>query len=244
MKIPYRPVVGRVKNISLNPQFFYFAGAMRDGTLPRIYDGHYEISISQKLIPWLTKVIKPILVKTLKIPESKIRIKIDSNTPRLVIYSKKSYNTIAEILNHPTGKNFWETPEIIRKHFELQKWYIRGFFDSEGEVPHVEEYLRHRFRTKPRLRVRIHQAWRDKTGCPVLEDLREMIAKFGINSKVCEAGKNKNSIKYELSITGKEVYKFYQNIGSSHPLKKYRFRLLFELNSLRRNTSPLNWRLA
>ena len=234
-KIPTFPTLGKIEDFPINPQLLYFAGAMRDGTLPLPYDAHYEISVGQKNKDWLEKIIRPIMVETLGIKEAKIRLKIDKNTPRLVVYSKDVFGRLARVLTHPTGSSCWKTPPICRSHPELQKWYLRGFFDAEGEVPHVEGFLDGTFSTKPRLRIRIHQAWNKKNGCPVLEDLAQMCSNFGIKIVgIYGPKRNVNTFDFDLAISGRDaLLQFYRQIGTSHPDKKKRFSLLFNLYGIR-----------
>ena len=227
MKIPEEPKVSSIGDVVVNPQLMYFLGAMRDGTLPKVYDNHYEISVAQKNIDWLTEIIKPILTDTLKIQEEKIRLKIDKNTPRLVIYSKKHYTMLS---NLGLKSGVYETPAIVLSQPLLQKWYIRGFFDAEGEVPHVEKFLDKTVKTFPRLRIRIHQAWSNKKHCPPLEDIKKILENTGIKCNNIWGPKlNKNTYDFDLPISGKEVLNFYDKIGSSHSWKIMCFNLLFNL---------------
>lgn len=245
-EIPSEPVLTELHDIKINPQFAYFCGAMRDGTLPKPYDNHFEISIGQKCVEWLEQIIKPIMISSLKIPEEKILFK-PQGTPRLVVFSKEKYLNLSGILGHRGGKNLWGTPEIILENKVFWKWYCRGFFDSEGEVPFVQEYLSGIYSTKPRARIRIHQSWDTVTNCPPLDDLKRFIESLNISTKGIYGPKNnKNTFDFDLHLTGLEnIQGFSEKIGSSHPEKKVRLaQLIFFLREAQCNTSPLNWRLA
>jgi hypothetical protein len=206
---------------------------MRDGTFPKPYQGHYEISIAQNSAEWI-EMIEEIFISTLKVDRKIIKRKLGSNSvKRLVIYSKDLYYRLSEAFRHPTGKNLWETPPFIKKFPELQKWYIQGFFDAEGEIAHVEDYLNKNTITKPKMRIILHQSWKDEV-CPVLIDLKEMLKNLEIScGNIWGPKKNKNTWDYDLPISGAEdVLKFYKEIGTSHPEKDERFRLLFNVYGL------------
>ena len=246
VKIPVEPVLGKINGIYVNPQLFYLAGAMRDGTFPKPYQNHYEISVAQKSTEWLD-IVQNIFESTLMVDERKIKRKIGSDgVNRLVIYSRELYYQLSDVLKHPTGRNLWDTPPFIKRYLKLQKWYIQGFFDAEGEIAHVEDYLQQKTITKPKMRIILHQSWKDEV-CPVLIDLKEMLKANGIVcGNIWGPKKNKNTWDYDLPISGLEnVIGFYRKIGTAHPEKEKRFRLLFNVYGLaQRNTSSLNWRLA
>ncbi|MBI5159242.1 LAGLIDADG family homing endonuclease [Candidatus Micrarchaeota archaeon] len=233
MCIPTRPVLDRINGFEVNPQLFYLAGAMRDGTFPKPYQNHYEISIAQNSDEWID-AIKEIFLSTLKVDAEKIKKKPGSNrVKRLVVYSRDIYSRLSETFQHPTGRNLWNTPAFVKKYPELQKWYVQGFFDAEGEIAHVEDYLKKIVVTKPKMRIILHQSWKDEA-CPVLIDLKNIIENKGIRcGKVWGPKKNKNTLDYDLPISGSSnVLKFYKEIGTSHPEKNARFKLLFDLYGL------------
>jgi hypothetical protein len=209
----------------------YFAGAMRDGSLPKPYMGHYEITISQKYINWLNKIIIPIFIESFKIRKQKIRIKQDNNTPRIVIYSKEFYFKLKNFLDH--NLEDWKTPGFVLNTTKLKKWYVCGFFDAEGEVPHVEEYLSGKYSTKPRLRIRFHQCNHKNQIPNSLLDLISFLKILDINcGNITGPKRNKNTFDFDLPITGTETKKFYEKIGTFHPMKDKRFKLLFKLYNL------------
>lgn len=237
-EISAEPVLEEVHGIKINPQFAYFCGAMRDGTMPKPYDNHFEISIGQKCAEWLEQVVKPIMVSSLEIPPEKVLFK-PQGTPRLVVFSKEKYLILSEILGHKGGKNLWGTPRIISENPVLWKGYCRGFFDSEGEVPFVSEYLNGIYSTKPRARIRIHQGWSSETGCPPLSDLKHFIESIGVETKGIYGPKlNKNTFDFDLHITGlANVADFSDKIGSSHPEKSKRLSQLLSFLG-KRNAIP------
>ena len=225
--IPFEPVVERIDEIPINPQLFYFLGVMRDGTLPIVYDGHYEISVAQKN-PEFLKMVKTIFIETLKINENKIRIKIDKNTPRIVVYNKKLYSFLKEL---KVGDG--DVEPIVFKYPQFWKWYVRGFFDAEGEIAHVEKYLAGITKTFPQPRILIHQASKNEKECKALVELKKIIESLGVKcGNILGPKRNVNTYDFDLMIYGiKNVENFYSLIGTSHIEKNLRFNLLLKLYS-------------
>jgi hypothetical protein len=197
----------------LNPKLSYLIGALRDGSLPEVYNNQYEVQFSQQNKEWLEKVIVPTIKEVFGITT---RVESYRNqTARVKIYSKPIYLFIKKFFEYPERLQVtWEVPKIIRSSPpEIKKWFIRGFFDSEGEI---------NVRQK---RVVIHHSWNGRKPV-VLEQLHEILSnEFGIRSKVSKPHKEKNFPSFDLIITKENVWSFYQKIGTCHPEKILKFQL-------------------
>lgn len=200
----------------LTPQLSYLIGSLRDGSLPEVYNNEYEIQFSQLNIDWLETVITPLIEKIFG-----IRVKVTSygdQTPRIRIYSKPIYIFIKNFFEHPERLQVsWEIPNLIRSSpAEIKKWFIRGFFDSEGEI---------NIRQK---RLTIHHSWNGEIPL-VLKQLHEILYQdFNIKSKISKPHKEKNFPSFDLRMDKENALLFYQNIGTSHPEKIKKFQIFME----------------
>ena len=200
---------------SLNPQLAYLLGALRDGSLPAVYNNQYEVQFSQKNKEWLEKTIVPLIEKAFK-----IKAKVESygnQTRRVKIYSKPIYFFIKKFFEYPERLQVtWEVPFLIRTSpLEIKRWFVRGFFDAEGEINVKQK------------RIVIHHSWAG-TFPVVLIQLQEMLEEFGIESKVSGPHEEKNFPSFDLRIMRDNVRLFYEKIGTSHPEKVIKFQLLME----------------
>lgn len=200
----------------LTPKLAYLIGSLRDGSLPEVYNNQYEIQFSQQNTEWLEHVIIPLIEDVFKI---KTVVKsYGDQTPRVKIYSKPIYIFIKEIFEHPERLQVtWEVPTLIRNSpAEIKKWFIRGFFDSEGEI---------NIRQK---RLVIHHSWNGQNPI-VLEQLQKILLNdFKIESKISKPHKEKNFPSFDLIISKQNVWLFYKKIGTSHPEKISKFQLLWK----------------
>lgn len=200
----------------LNPKLSYLIGALRDGSLPEVYNNQYEIQFSQQNTEWLEKVIVPTIEDVFR-----IKTKVESygnQIPRIKIYSKPIYFFIKKFFEYPERLQVtWTVPKlIINSPSEIKKWFIRGFFDSEGEINIKQK------------RIVIHHSWNGQTPT-VLEQLKEILLKdFDIESKVSKPHKEKGFLSFDLRISKENVWLFYQKIGTSHPEKILKFSIMEE----------------
>lgn len=192
----------------------YIVGAMKDGSYIQNKKHHiYRITLYQKNKKWLEYVSNMFE----HIFSKKPRIEIDKrdNVWRLIMDSKRIFMEM---------KNLNEFS--INKTSITKKMYIRGFFDSEGGVPHVEKR-----KILPK-NMRAHFTQSDRL---CLLQLKEMISSFGIKTgKVCGPYLKKgfsNPI-YRLKIHGiREISKFADIIGSDHPEKQHRLSIISRLDT-------------
>lgn len=201
----------------LTPKLSYLIGSLRDGSLPEVYNNQYEIQFSQLNVEWLENVIKP-TIKDVFGFETEVE-KYGNQTPRIKIYSKPVYFFIKKFFDCPERLQVtWEIPKIIRNSpLEIKKWFIRGFFDSEGEVNIKQK------------RITIHHSW-DGTIPIVLEQLKNILENdFQIKSKVSKPHKEKNFPSFDLRIRKEDIWLFYDKIGTCHSEKEKKFQEMKEL---------------
>jgi len=199
------------KSCKISKNLSYLAGILRDGSLPKPYNNQYEIQISQDDIEWLESV--KYKLQNL-FPEKKIQIvKYGKQTPRIKIYSKEIYQKLINLFEYPGSQCKWEIPLIIRNGSkETKKWFIKGFFDAEGEVPLSKQ------NRKYKVWIRFHHSW-DGNKCLVLEQLKKILEiDFKIQcGSVSGPKKEKNFPSFDLAIYGDNIHKFFKQIGTFHP---------------------------
>lgn len=199
----------------------YFLGAMRDGCFIRnVKNSTYRIRIYQKNKKWIEELAK--ISEDLFGKKPLITLDKRDNVWSLMINSRHIYEAITRMSNYPGTQSKWNTPEVVLDApLEIQKEYVKGFFDSEGGVPHVECG-----NVEPK-NIRIHFTQSNRE---CLEGLKQIISDFGIKTgNICGPyfKKGYTNPVYRLKIHGiREVAKFFDNIGSLHPEKSMRLSLI------------------
>lgn len=149
----------------LTSELAYFAGALRDGGLSTYKS---ELVISQLSKRWLEKRIQPVLKKVFSVKCKISGPRKKDNCYYIKFRSVALFALIKILLNWEKGK--WKTPKIILKApLELQKEYIKGFWEAEGS-------------NLAKGGISLSQAWITKNECPPLSDLVNMLQGFGIES--------------------------------------------------------------
>jgi len=140
---------------------------------------------------------------------------------------------LSKIFCHPFGKQVtWTIPHwLLSSPKEIKKWFIRGFYDSEGGCGRVETVFP-RYPWQSQHKIKIYLSSFNKR-CEVLECLKIILKNdFNINSEVKRYRSSNNRSKlntFYLEIKNiKDKLKFIDKIGSSHPEK------LRHLNFLKR----------
>ncbi len=206
----------------------YILGAMRDGCFTVNKKYHiYRIRVYQKNKEWIVK-LSEIFERCFGKKPTIIQDKRDL-TWCLLLNSKEIYQQLTEIANFSRKQKEWSTPPfILESGLEIQKEYLKGFFDSEGGITRLENK---QFEPK---NIRIYFCQANKQS---LEELREIIEKLRINVGKVTGPYFKKGFEYPvygLRIHGiKETHKFSKIVGSKHPEKIKRFVVLeFLANSL------------
>jgi len=163
----------------------YFLGAIHDGT----FSSNKRYRISQKGMSWLKilqRLLKQIGFNSWIYKEGKTR-------------SVYVLETLASFLDF----NF--NPLKLRSK-KTRKSYIRGFFDSEGGIPH---------NSKARFYIQLTQSDRKK-----LNQIKTILNDSGIkNGKIHNPSKKIDPNYWRLYILAESHYKFIEKIGSWHPRK-------------------------
>jgi len=199
----------------------YFLGAMRDGSFIKNEKNFiYRVRIYQKNKEWIENLAG--IAEKLFNKKPTIVLDKRDNVWSLIINSKSIYESVINISDYQENQIEWNTPNfILKSSFDVQREYIKGFFDSEGGVPHVEER-----KVEPK-NIRIHFT---QSNMKCLEELRMMIRKLGIKTgNVCGPYYKKgfeNPI-FRLKIHGtREVSKFADIVGSYHKEKLNRLSII------------------
>lgn len=127
-----------------------------------------------------------------------------------------------DISDFSGNQKTWNVPKaVLNSSLDNQKEFLKGFFDSEGGLPHMENG-----NIEPK-NIRVHFTQSNKK---CLEEVKEIINDLGIKSgKVCGPYYKKgfNDPIYRLKIHGiKEVSKFSKIVGSLHPEKQMRLNIV------------------
>ncbi|UCG95379.1 MAG: LAGLIDADG family homing endonuclease [archaeon] len=205
----------KIKNFKLNPRdlinskIYYLIGVLKDGCLTT----QWTIKIKQKNKEWLSDVIVP----TFKQVFDK---EIKNN-----IYLQKEYKPVWYLAFK--DKLIWQKLNEFQnrqpKTINEQKFYIMGFWDTDGGCPK---------NPTPEKKMYIKFTQKEKKS---LEELKQMIENFGIKcGKVRISEHNDCGEIWRFSITNKEgIINFCDLIGSLHPEKKRRLTIMRNLLSSR-----------
>lgn len=197
----------------------YLLGAMKDGSLPVPSKNKFEVTFACDFCrDWLTSVIAPKLCETFKIASEKVKIYKEwshkSKQPffRAKVYSKELHRNLAEF--YPPGdQRNWCTPVAIKDSgFEIQREYIRGFYDAEGGCRDVESFLNGKTKT---LNCELVIACKHgRSPNEPLTFIKQNLERLGIKVHL-------RKTEDGLTITGKQnVLKFYKNFMPLHPRKR------------------------
>lgn len=199
----------KIKNFqknSANPKIFYLVSALRDGCLTT----QWTIKIKQKNREWLSDVLMPMFTEVFQ------RTFVNN------IYLQKEKTTVWYIAFK--DKEIWKKLKKLSSQLprtkEEQKFYIMGFWDTEGGCP-----------KKPSINRKLYLKFTQKDKKSLLE-LKSMLEnEFDIKSgDVRISEKVKNGLIWMFSITNKDgMMKFHNQIGSLHPEKKERLNLMKNL---------------
>ena len=183
----------------LNPKIAYLVGALRDGTINNY--GKYEVCYVQKDIRWL-QILKKLIEEVFD-PSSKPRLIVrEGNTPKITMSNRVIFEFFRIVFEVKPGyKIDWGTPKVIKNApLELQKFYVRGYFDADGVSG---------------INIGFCQA-----NLESLLFIRKLLKKLGIETRKIESRKtSKGNDFYYLYIRTKDQIKFFTLIGSSNPSK-------------------------
>ena len=139
---------------------------------------------------------------------------------RAKIYSVEIRKLLSEYYE-PGSQKDWETPKAVKESsFDIQKAYIRGFFDAEGGSRDALKYNNGQTKTiNCEISIRCKHS---KSPNEPLVFIKGFLEKLGINIHL---RKDESAIV----ITGKRnVLRFYQEIEPSHPRKSEMMRKLLQ----------------
>lgn len=215
----------------INPELAYLAGALRDGSISRTATSigiKYYVAFCNTSYEWLNNVIRPILEKTFQInvtkpchdrKPTKFQVRVRKHAIALFL---------ADLFQHPFGKQInWRTPIWIESApQEIKKWYVRGFFDSEGGCGNVLKQ-KDKYPWQSVFFIAFHASASGDV-CFPLEDLKKMLNGFGIASREIKqdvwkrkSGFGTKEKPFFLKIvTAEDKLRFAELIGSSHPEKR------------------------
>lgn len=212
--------LSRIKIESPNETVAYLVGALRDGSV--FYDKasrNYFTMYYQKHREWLEDSIGPRLEKEFDKP-----FKIEEYTPghyRLKLSSKDMYTMWKERFSFPEdgeGQGTWTVPkEIKESNTHVQACYIRGVFDTEGDVSPVSSKTPY---------VGISQ--KNET---FLNELKDMLSDMDIHAgKIHIIDEKSGTQRFAIS-DRQSLQRFITIIGTEHPVKAkdlYRIRSLLD----------------
>ena len=187
----------------ISEEFVFLLGALRDGSLIH-YENVYEIEFAQKQKKWLQNSIVPRLQKVFG---SKLKIMLRKNKNYVV---RKRSVALYSILNYFTNfakTKYKYTPEIVLNlPFSLQKYYIAGFYDADGNKDPKE--------------IIFYQQWWNRKNCLPLDDIQIMLNKIDVKSNF-EIKSRNNDYLFKLHITDRKG--FLEEIPIEHPVFLERF---------------------
>jgi hypothetical protein len=186
----------------LDANYAYLLGALREAV---VYEPEYEITFVQKDKSWLTKSVAPRLQTVFGLDKTHVR-KRKGSTYSLKVNSE-AIVAILKVHAAVSARPALTPPVIARAPFCIQRYYIAAFYDSEGD--------------KDIRRLRIWQSWNDASVCPPLEDLRSMLKKAAIASRISHVGSGSDGLhEFCLEIHSSPVAnrnRFLRKIPLEHP---------------------------
>ncbi|MBI2075828.1 MAG: hypothetical protein HYT72_01095 [Candidatus Aenigmarchaeota archaeon] len=196
-------------NTKINPEIAYLLGALRDATADVRKGKNYEIKIAQKETEWL-RLLQKLFKKNFGFRGN--ITKHVNGTEILRLSGKAIVQNILEISEMKIPQELWNTPTIIRKQPpEIQKDYLRGFFDAEGGLP-----------KDPKNAKQKYLSFSQKNREP-LEFLRGVLIKQNFNpTNITFCG---NVWEFRLT-RKKDLVNFNKTIGSWHKDRKRRLKIL------------------
>ena len=201
----------------MNKNLAYLAGVLRDGS---VYF-HKKFNLPRVSIVSNNKEFLITIIRKIFQEEFGSHGTLTENIPknfRLEVRKKNIFDFCVNELEFVVGnQSFWSTPTAIKNSdIEIQREYIKGFFDAEGTVIIYDKLYD--------CCIRIYQSWNKFGACPPLEDIKEILKSLNIHCTLAYAnkphGKTNKIPNYALIIRKKEsIKKFIELIGSSHPDK-------------------------
>lgn len=168
----------------LTGDYAYLLGALRDCTA---YAREYEIKFTQASKRWLLRSVASRLDVVFGVTKFGLTYRRDSRTYALKINSKALFSILVSHARIDLKPN--PTPPIVKDSpFGVQRWYMTGFYDAEGD--------------KSLTRIRMWQSWPHPSNCPPLDDIKDMLERQRIRSGVVKVGRGVSGL-YEFSL---EVY--------------------------------------
>jgi len=214
----------------INPEIAYLAGALRDGSISKTetpIGTKYYIAFCNSSYEWLQNTIKPILEKLFQI-EIKEPVEDRKSTKYQIRVRKHGIVLfLSDLFEHPFGKQTgWKTPNwIMNAPEEIKKWYVRGFFDSEGGCGNVAKQ-KEKYPWQSVFYIGFYGSSKEEK-CEVLEDLKNILKDFEVNSKPIRQDNFERRNSYETKSNAfffkithfEDKTRFIERIGSSHPEK-------------------------
>jgi hypothetical protein len=210
----------------LTEDLAYLLGSLRDGSLAKSGNLSEVTLASDYHEDWIREVIVPKAARELGVHPDKIRIyKIwthKSQRPfyRAKIYSVRVRKVFSEFYN-PGNQKYWETPEAIKNsNIEIQRAYIRGFFDAEGGSRDVSAFKKGKTKTiNCEISIRCKHS---KSPNEPLEFIKTFLETLGMSVHL-------RKDETAIVLTGKHnILRFYREIGSMHPRKETKMRDLLQ----------------
>lgn len=127
------------RNYERLSELAYFVGALRDGGFTRDFRYNiYRIRIYQKNREWVEKLAHKF--NNLFGKQPFLEVDKRSGVWCLRVDSKDVYEELVKVCDYPGNQLNWKTPEwILESDENIRKSYIRGFFDAEGGISHVDK---------------------------------------------------------------------------------------------------------
>jgi hypothetical protein len=116
----------------------------------------YKIHFEQQNKEYLEEQIQPRLQRLFEL-DTKITLRPDG-VYQIQIASKPLYLLLSKCFGMREIQQFWKTPIIIENaELQMQKEYIKGFFDAEGSYEHI------------------YHSWFKEDECPPLEFISNVL---------------------------------------------------------------------
>lgn len=200
----------------LTKELAYLVGFLRDGTISEEKNNEYCCAFYNNNFE-LLKIVQYFVGQIFGI---KPKISKFGDTYGVRIRSRTLYLFFKLIFEVPRKQAAWNTPSLIKlADNEIKRWYVGGFFDAEGGVPHLEKDIK---RNRRCLYAKFVQNNKES-----LEFIKRYLENQGIRTRSVY----RERTEWVLKVSNSSIPKFAKFVITFHPQKADRLTVLSELLS-------------
>lgn len=200
----------------LTKELAYLVGFLRDGTVSEEKNNEYCCAFYNNNFE-LLKTVQHFVGQLFGL---KPKISKFGDTYGVRIRSRTLFLFFKLIFEAPQKQATWNTPLLIKlANNKIKQWYVGGFFDAEGGVPHFEKNIK---RNKKCLYVKFVQNNKEP-----LEFIKKYLESQGIKTRSVY----RERTEWVLKVSNSSIPKFAKFVITFHPQKADRLTVVSKLLS-------------